>query len=199
LQKAQEVAQASCFAVLSVLLILDFMRISFLAAVVLVGCSRSAAPATDTLAATDFENLSGWLADLPARTTLTKAQAHSGKYSTSVGPGHDYSLGYNNSLSELAPDRPTQLRISAWVQQTGSEASPKLVTELRTPKGRQLQWEGLDIKPLAKIPGKWYHIEQLITLPAAAAPDSRLLVYLWRVDSTTPTYLDDLQIARATP
>ena len=175
------------------------MRIYLLAAVVLAGCSRAPAPAANALAATDFENLSGWLADLPARTTLTQAQAHSGKYSTSVGPGHDYSLGYDNPLNQLAADRPARLQISAWVQQTGTGPSPKLVTELKSAANSRLLWEGLDIGPLTKVPGKWYRVEQTVTIPATAAPDSRLLVYLWRADSTTPTYLDDLQIATAAP
>ncbi|MGI4834883.1 MAG: carbohydrate binding domain-containing protein [Janthinobacterium lividum] len=175
------------------------MRTYLLAAVVLAGCSRASAPATATLAATDFENLSGWLADQPVRETLTKQQAHSGSYSTSVRPGQDFSLGYNNALSQLAADRPTRLQISAWVQQTGAAPGPKLVTELKSASGSRLLWEGLDIAPVAKVPGKWYRVEQTITLPATAAPDSRLLVYLWRADSTTPTYLDDLQIASAAP
>ena len=175
------------------------MRIYLLAAVVMAGCSHAPAPTAGTLAATDFENLAGWLADAPARATLTQEQAHSGKYSTSVRPGHDYSLGYSNLLSQMTPDRPTRLRISAWVQQTGSEPSPKLVTELKSPQGGGLLWEGLDVGTVAKVPGKWYQVTQTVTLPATAAPDSRLLVYLWRADSTTPTYLDDLEIAPATP
>jgi hypothetical protein len=175
------------------------MRIYLLAALVLAGCSRAPAPATGVLAATDFENLAGWLADSPAQATLTRQQAHSGKYSTSVSPGHDYSLGYSNLLREMATERPTRLRISAWVQQTGSEPSPKLVTELKSPQGSSLLWAGMDVGPLAKAPGKWYRIEQTITLPPTAPPDSRLLVYLWRAESTTPTYLDDLKIATAAP
>jgi len=173
------------------------MRTYLLAAVVLAGCSRAPAPAAGTLAANDFENLAGWLADSPAQATLTQLQAHSGKYSTSAGPGHDYSLGYSNLLSRMTADRPIRLRISAWVQQTGSEPSPKLVTELKSPQGGSLLWEGLDVGTVAKAPGKWYRVEQIVALPATAPPDSRLLVYLWRADSTTPTYLDDLEIATA--
>ncbi|NML67015.1 hypothetical protein HHL22_17550 [Hymenobacter sp. RP-2-7] len=175
------------------------MRIYLLAAVVLAGCSHAPAPPVGALAATDFENLAGWLADAPARATLTQEQAHSGKYSTSVRPEHDYSLGYSNLLSQMSADRPTRLRISAWIQQTGPEPSAKLVTELKSPQGTSLLWKGLDVGTVAKAPGKWYHVGQTVTLPATAPPDSRLLVYLWRADSTTPTYLDDLEIRLATP
>lgn len=180
-------------------------RPAFLAASLLASCSAgpggAASPTGGALAANDFENLDGWLADSPALATLTRTQAHSGRYSTMVGGGHDFSLGYNNTLSRLAPAGwPARLRVSAWVWLPSEQAAAKLVTEVKGAGAHApglLLWEGLDLPQAVKVTNQWRHVEQTITLPPTATANSRLLVYLWRADSREPVYLDDLQIALA--
>ena len=173
-----------------------------LAWVLLGGCSsrpNAAAPA-GPLAATGFEDLDGWLPPTPARATLTRARAHAGRYSTLVGPGHEFSLGYSNTLSQLAPAAwPGRLRVSAWVLVPGPRAAAQLVTEVKGAgsQGARLLWKGLDLATVVKAPNRWQHVEQIVALPAAATANSRLLVYLWRASSPEPVYLDDLQISLA--
>lgn len=177
--------------------------VALLAALLLTGCSGSPgeAPAAGVLAANDFENLDGWLADSPSLATLNRDQAHSGVYSTMAAPGKDYSLGYNNTLSKLSPTLPAKLTVGAWVLVPSSQAAAKLVTEVRSAgaNGASLLWEGLDLTKAVKVFNKWQYVEQTIAMPAAAKPDSRLQVYLWRADSKAPVYLDDLKIALAKP
>ncbi|GGG44414.1 hypothetical protein [Hymenobacter glacieicola] len=176
---------------------------ALLPALLLTSCSsvpETEVPAgTQPLAATSFENLDGWLADLPARATLTRDQAHTGSYSTMVGPGKDFSLGYMNALSRLSPEWPGQLTIGGWVLLPSEQAAAKLVTEVKGPtdKDPSLLWVGVDLAKEAKGYNKWQYVEQTITLPTTAKPDSRLLVYLWRADSKEPVYLDDLKITLA--
>ncbi|MDQ2794058.1 MAG: hypothetical protein M3Y12_08625 [Bacteroidota bacterium] len=163
-------------------------------------CSQKPAEPTgsDVLATNDFENLDGWLADSPALVTLTKSRAHSGVYSTQAGPGYDFSLGYNNQLSRLAPEWPGKLKVSAWVLLPNDQAAAKLVMEVKSgaTTSAGLLWEGLDLTKAVKSYNKWQYVEQTITLPETAKPTSRLLVYLWRADSKQPVYLDDLKISR---
>lgn len=165
----------------------------------LAGCSHPTAPAaTNQLASNDFENVNGWIGDMPAA-SLTREQAHSGVYSVSVRPGVDFSLGYNNALRLLAPEWPAKLTISAWVLLPTEQSMPKLVTELKpaTGKGPNIFWEALDLAPAVNVYGKWRRVEKTIVLPETATADTRLLVYLWRSESKEPAYLDDLQISRA--
>lgn len=172
-----------------------------IAALLLTSCTSGAseAPATGLLAANGFENLDGWLAESPALATLNKDQAHSGKYSTMAAPGNDYSLGYNNALSKLSPDWPAVLTVSAWVLVPNDQATAKLVTEVTGggAKGASLLWQGLDLTKAVKVFNKWQYVEQTITMPATAKPNSRLKVYLWRAESKDPVYLDDLKISLA--
>ena len=174
---------------------------SFIAALFFASCtgSTSEAPATGLLAANDFENLDGWLADSPALVTLTKSQAHSGKYSTMAAPGNDYSLGYSNILSKLSPDWPGALTVSAWVLVPNDQAAAKLVTEVQGAgaHGASLLWQGLNLAREVKVFNKWQYVQQTITMPATARPDSRLKVYLWRAESKGPVYLDDVKISLA--
>jgi hypothetical protein len=172
-----------------------------LGALLFTGCSSSPSETTATgpLAANDFENVDGWLADSPALATLNRDRAHSGAYSTMVAPGMDFSLGYNNMLKNLAPEWPAKLTVSAWVLVPNEQAAAKLVTEIKRgpTNSAGLLWEGLELNKAVKIYNKWQYVEQTITLPPSATPNSRILVYLWRAESKVPVYLDDLKIALA--
>ncbi|WP_303309529.1 hypothetical protein [Hymenobacter sp. BT730] len=171
---------------------------ALLVALFLAGCSSapSTTPDTALLAASSFENMDGWLADSPALATLNQDQAHTGKYSTMVSPGHEFSLGYSNKLSKLAPDWPAQLKVGAWVMLPNDQAAAKLVVEVQAPehKGPNLLWEGFDLTQSVKRYNQWQYVEYTITLPTAAGPNHRLLAYLWLADSKQPVYLDDLKI-----
>lgn len=188
---------------LTLSLMLKLTPVVLLAILVLTSCapSPSEAPATGRLAANDFENLDGWLADSPALATLTRDKAHAGKYSTVVSAGHDFSLGYNNALSRLAPEWPAKLTVGAWVLVPNDQAVARLVAEVKGPgpNGPGLLWKGLDLAKSVKAYNEWQYVEQTIALPATAKPASRLLVYLWRADSKDPVYLDDLTIFLARP
>ncbi|HEX8657841.1 MAG TPA: hypothetical protein VF690_09920 [Hymenobacter sp.] len=174
---------------------------ALLAALLLTDCSNksSEAPSTGPLAHNDFENLDGWLADSPALATLTRDKAHSGVYSTMVSAGHDYGIGYNNTLSRLSPEWPAKLRVGAWVLVPNEQAAAMLVTEIKRPtdNGPGLLWKGLDLAANSKGYTKWQYVEQVITLPTTAKPTDRLLVYVWRANSKDPVYLDDLTISLA--
>ncbi|GAB2795294.1 hypothetical protein HNQ93_002984 [Hymenobacter luteus] len=178
---------------------LKYVSAALLLALSAAGCSKKPADAADTstLAATSFENLDGWLADSPALATLTRDKAHTGRYSTMVGPSHEFSLGYSNALSRLAPEWPARLTVGAWVLLPPEHGAAKLVTQIKgaTPGTPDLLWEGLDLTQAVKIAGKWQYVEQTITMPEAAKPTSKILVYLWRADSKQPVYLDDLSIS----
>lgn len=164
----------------------------------LIGCTRDASQdaTKKPLAFNDFENVDGWLADSPALATLSRDKAHSGIYSTAVSPGHEFSLGYNNALSRLAPDWPAKLTVSAWVLLPDDQAAAQLVTEVKQANSQApgLLWQSIDLVNTVKVYGKWQHVEQAVAMPAGAKPGSRLLVYLWRANSKQPVYLDDLQI-----
>jgi hypothetical protein len=171
---------------------------ALLAALFLVACS----PQTDTdkgkkpLAFNDFENVDGWLADSPYLLTLSREKAHSGTYSSRVDGNHEFSLGYNNALSRLSPDWPPKLTVGAWVFVPNEQASAQLVIEIKQPgkDGKGLLWQGLDLAKTVKLYNQWQYVEQTITLPDTAGPQSRLLAYVWRGQSTQPVFMDDLQV-----
>lgn len=173
----------------------------FLALLLSVGCTKKTETkaVSSPLAATSFENLDGWLADAPALASLTRDKAHTGQYSTMVGPSHEFSLGYSNPLSRLAPDWPGKLTVGAWVYLPNEQAKAKLVVEIKKTNtaSANLFWEGLELTQPVKVYNKWQYVEHTVTLPPAATANSRLLVYVWRADSRQPVYMDDLSISLA--
>ena len=181
------------------------MRYSFgtsalLLVLVIAGCSHSSGtePTSGILAANDFDDIDGWVADSSVLVTLSKARAHSGAYSTMAAPGHEFSFGYNNKLSRVAPTMPTKIKVSAWVMLPNAQTNAKLVTEIKSSNGANMQWDGLELAKTVKRFNKWQYVEQTVSIPPAAKPDDRLLAYLWLANSKEPVYLDDLKISLAT-
>ncbi|WP_019946981.1 carbohydrate binding domain-containing protein [Hymenobacter aerophilus] len=173
----------------------------FLSVGLFTACSSNppVPPASEVLASTDFENLDGWLPATPTPAALSREQAHSGKFSTMVGPNNEYSLGYSNALSRLAPDWPGRLTVGAWVLLTSSQSAPKFVVEIKQPTANTdgLLWEAVDVPDKVREYGKWRYIEHTITLPEAARPDNRLVVYLWRSEGSGSAFMDDVTIRLA--
>ncbi|HEX8657840.1 MAG TPA: carbohydrate binding domain-containing protein [Hymenobacter sp.] len=163
----------------------------------LASCSTKSETVNNSniLASSDFDNLIGWAGDLPSLATLSKVRAHSGRYSTSVQPGFDYSLGYSNALGKLVDHRPEKLTISAWVLVPNDQANARLVIEIKDPANSQgLLYDGTELRTVVKEFNNWQRIEKTITVPATAGATSNLVIYMWRADSRDPVYLDDMQI-----
>ncbi|QKG53976.1 hypothetical protein [Hymenobacter sp. BRD67] len=81
------------------------------------------------------------------------------------------------------------------------KASVLLVTELKNPgEDKPLLWDSFDLikEVTAKSSvNRWCEVDHLITLPKGAPFTSWVKVYMWRITSTQPAYLDDLQLLRA--
>ncbi|WP_210514273.1 carbohydrate binding domain-containing protein [Hymenobacter terricola] len=145
----------------------------------------------------DFETVDGWASGTPIP-SLTSEKAHSGTFAVKVAPGIDYSLGYNNLLGKVGGNKLRKLRVQAWVFVPNAQSSAVLVTQLRDEAAQKdLMWEGLSLSKEAKEVNRWVKVEKVVTLPETATYNNRLLVYLWRNNSSQPAYLDDLQLSWA--
>ena len=173
----------------------------WLAMAALAGCGdKTTANRPDNLlTGNDFEEMEGWIGDtqMPA---LTKEKAHSGVYSVHVGPGVEYSNGFNGTLGKISPSRITQVQVKGWVYVPANAASVSLITQLNNPadaSGKPVLWEALPLDKAAKSPNQWVEVEKTLTLPANTGSNFKLQVYLWNGGSGAVAYLDDLQILRA--
>lgn len=169
------------------------------AALALASCNDQPAPTgrpQGQLAFNDFEAVEGW-ASGAAVPSLTTDKAHSGTTAVVVQPGIDFSLGYNNLLGKLGDGKARKIRVRAWVLLPNAKATAVLVTQLRDEAAQKdVLWQGLPLAQATKTTNQWVQVEKEVTLPATAAYTNRVLVYLWRNDSSQPVYLDDLEISR---
>ncbi|GAA3935273.1 hypothetical protein [Hymenobacter algoricola] len=161
----------------------------------LVACGeKSQDVPANQLVRNDFDALDGWMGNNPVP-SLTREQAHSGRYSIKVGPESEYSIGFNSLLGRLSPTRIKKIKISGWAYSPALPANGIVVTELKDlTTGKQLLWQGLELSKEVKEKGKWIEIEKVIELPADAASATNLSVYLWRGSGQQTVYLDDLTI-----
>ncbi|WP_324673404.1 carbohydrate binding domain-containing protein [Hymenobacter sp. GOD-10R] len=143
----------------------------------------------------DFEELDGWMGSNEYLASLTTEQAHSGKYSAKVDPAVEFSAGYSKPLGKVADHMPKKLKIQAWVNIANSKAAPFIVTELKQAgTNKQLLWEGIELAKEVKHYNMWVQVEKTVSMPAEAAYNDVLKVYLWRGNSIQPTYVDDMMI-----
>ena len=170
-----------------------------LLAIALFSCSRSSEKPAGLLAENDFESLDGW-SNGGANASLNKEKAHSGAYSVKVTPGLDYSMGFSNQLGKVSATRVKSIKVHAWVNVPNDKATTVLVTEIKNPgQDKSALWEGIDMAKEAKSKGfnKWIEVDKTITLPETVNYNSQILLYLWRGNSTQPTYMDDVQLLQA--
>ncbi len=157
-------------------------------------CSRGDAKSEadpNQLFATGFENLEGWVIPNPS---LTREKAHSGLYSVKTDPNIEYSLTYNNELGRLSPQRLNKFRLTAWVFNDKAEPAQLVLQITRSAEDNSnVLYEKIDLSQAVKA-GEWTEVSKEITLPAEAAANNPIKIYLWRSGSTLPTYLDDLAL-----
>lgn len=149
------------------------------------------------LAGNDFEAVDGWMGD-NTPLSLTKEKAHSGRYAIKVGPGVEYSMGYNNLLGKLSPSKLRKIKIRAWVNVPSGKAESMLVATVIDPaSGSAIMWKGSKLIDQVKSYNKWVELEKEIVLPDNISYSHKLSVYLWRTGANETAYLDDLTIEKA--
>lgn len=145
----------------------------------------------DVVMHTDFDSLTGWLAD---PSTLTKEQAHSGQYSIKIDQNYEYSITYSTTLGQLSSTRPRALRLDAWAYLPSPQAAQVAFVIKQAGTREVLLGERLTLTDQVHDYGKWVKISQEYTLPPATNYSSTLDIFLGRATATGPAYLDDLQL-----
>lgn len=146
----------------------------------------------DQLIFNDFEKFSGWL---PATSSLTMERAHSGQWSIKTDQNNEYSLTYSNSLAAVSAKRFTKVRLSGWVYLTQlNSVTINLKIVRSTEDDAVVFFQQVDLSESVSKPNQWIKVSRDISLPAEITADNVLLFYMWRASSTSPTYLDDLEL-----
>ena len=161
----------------------------------LAGCKSSGSSAADPnqIAFNDFESMMGWA---PNVETLSREQAHSGKYSVKVGPGAVFGLGYSTQLNKVFDHKPHKLRISGWGYMSDTRSAARLGFQVfDLTQNKEVYGNGIDYTEAVKTPGKWVEIDKVITLPATVTGEQQMRVFLYGAGASTPAYIDDMRIS----
>lgn len=136
----------------------------------LAGCKSDSSASGDAnqIAFNDFESLDGWASNTES---LTKEQAHSGKYAISVNPNVEFGMNYMMVLNKVFDHKPRKLRVSAWGYMADSKSTAQLDIQLfDLAQGKAVFGEAIDYAAAVKTPGKWVEISKEVTLPATRTP-----------------------------
>jgi hypothetical protein len=165
------------------------------------GCSPSAstdqAPADSSLMSNDFEASVGW--NEAAEGSLTTDKAHSGRWSVQVSPGTPFSYTYVRQLDRLDPKISRAYEIRGWALRASTGSTARLVVQVNKSQAdtTKVFYGNLELGSAVKKFNEWEAITLPVTLPATAAGENMVKVYLWNDKATAPTYLDDLQLVAA--
>lgn len=159
------------------------------------GCKDSTVDYTDPnlISYNNYEAVVGWMPDAG---TLSKEQAHSGRYSVKVDGNHEFGMGYGLALGKATTRKPHKIHISAWAFMVDDKAQARLGIQILDPAtGKETFGDGINFNETIKEYRKWVEISKDITLPDNANSTHEMRVFLWRGSATTPAYIDDLKIS----
>ncbi|MBC6700481.1 carbohydrate binding domain-containing protein [Hymenobacter puniceus] len=169
-----------------------------LACLMLSACSGSDSAAADPaklITANDFESVDGWM---PATPALTREQAHSGKHSTKVDGGVEFSIGYSNMLGKLSPSRLRKIKVHAWVYLPSNKSQARLGVQVTDPAtSKEIFGDGITLTDQVKEYKKWTEVSKEITFPENIAASQVLRVFLWRAAAADAAYMDDISLTIA--
>ncbi|GAB3332128.1 hypothetical protein GCM10027511_41290 [Hymenobacter humi] len=157
--------------------------------------SKEAAAPANLVTRNDFETMEGWGVASPS---LTKAKAHSGRFSVKVDRETEYSIGYRNTLLQVSNSKINKLHVHGWALLSGPQAKAVIVVQITDPAkgGEKVYWQALDIRGEVKTLNHWTEIDKDFDLPDTISSSQELQVYMWRTSPDDTTYLDDLEITK---
>lgn len=174
--------------------VLHYRFVMGLLLVGIAGCSDGEYASQRLVTQNDFDQLDGWM---PATSALTNEKAHSGRFSTKVENGVDFSLGYAATLGKASPTKPKKLIVSGWVYRTGPQATAAIVVEIKDPStGQGIFWQSMELAKQTEALNEWVEVSQEFALPENITPAQDLRVYMWRSTAQQTVYLDDIKISR---
>ncbi|UOQ73508.1 hypothetical protein [Hymenobacter cellulosilyticus] len=153
--------------------------------------------ATDSLLANDFEASAGW-GDVQEG-SLTTDKAHSGRWSIQTNPSIPFSYTYVRQLGRLDPKLTRSYQLKGWAMRTSTGSTGSLVVQVNksSTDTTKVFYGALPIGDAVKSFNKWEAISLPFQLPASAAAENVVKIYLWGDKATAPTYLDDLELTAA--
>ena len=162
----------------------------------LVACSSSdssTADAANTLTFNNFESSDGWI---PASTSLTRDQAHSGKYSAKVDGATEFSIGYNNMMGKMHPTRLRKIKLQAWAFLPNGKSQARLGIQIVDPvTNKEVFGDGITLTDQVKSFKKWVEISKEVTLPETVTATQVMKLFLWRAGAAEAAYIDDVSLS----
>lgn len=143
---------------------------------------------------TSFEELLGWMPEVPP--SLTTEKAHSGKYAVRVDQAKAYSLSYRTPLGTLCPThRPRRFTLNAWAWVPSAKDDAVIVFAISNANDLDHPIYQKSVFLTDNGPfQQWKPVSRDFDLPENINSQSMLTIYLWNASATAPVYADDLQL-----
>jgi len=141
----------------------------------------------------DFESTAGWGVD-PA--LLSREYAHSGVYSITVDPSHEFSLTYEAALGQISPQKFKKIHLEAWVYLQSQKGNASLGVQFTDPAqgNKAIGGEGIDLGQAVKQYNKWVLVSKDFALPDNITSANHLKVFVWRAMASQPVFVDDIRL-----
>ncbi len=135
-----------------------------------------------------FDTTVQWIGN---RGTVEDEFAYSGVKYARAGNDNPYGLGVKDSFPETLRGKNCWVTVSGYVRIPDEDAGGIFVISL-TNNGRQLFWQGIDLKKVVKDRRHWFRFSDSVKVPADVTARGQLVSYLWNNRKKGDVYIDDL-------
>ena len=124
--------------------------------------------------------------------SITSRMAHSGKKSSEVGLGNDFSITFEYPLKIIPDSVKNMLNIDFWIFQNSLNHNAKMIVQANG-EGFEYYWQGFDIKKETKSIKTWTKISVEIAIPDSIKQADLMKIYVYN-PAKEKIFIDDFRV-----
>lgn len=179
--------------------ILLILTLIFMVACNSSNTSNNASPAEqqNVVIVQDFENAVDGLPNWNGVRTvfmIDSTQTHSGNYVSLMNDTMQYSLAYNEKLTNINSAVPSSVEVEGWLKSSITMPNVSVIIDVKDIEGKEKSWRSIDLDSTLNEVGVWKNFKLSTNLSNADLDkDDDIKIFVWN-KSKKEVMLDDLTI-----
>ncbi|MFA6923943.1 MAG: hypothetical protein WC223_06785 [Bacteroidales bacterium] len=125
--------------------------------------------------------------------TITKGDAHSGKYICKMDSTKEYSFGFGSKIEDFTTKIPKKVKVNFFSYAKNSCEGTGLVIQIDSAAGKNIFWISGNISGKLSKMNEWVEINEIFNLPAKLKPSNEIKIYVWN-PKKKEFYIDDFNV-----
>jgi hypothetical protein len=179
--------------------ILLILTLIFMVACNSSNTNNNATPAEqqDVVIVQDFENAVDGLPNWNGVRTVfmtDSTQTHSGNYVSLMNDTMEYSLAYNEKLTNINSEVPNSVDVEGWLKSITTMPNVSIIMDIKDAEGKSKAWRSYDVDSAINEAGSWKSVKWSTNLSNVDLDkEDNIKIFVWN-KSKKEVMLDDLTI-----